>query len=115
MVRSECVCLAFRMYCMPDEANKWRVLDRLNGVRVGSLRALYNAYTEHRGEFFEFTFSHGGDPIVLGVQECRESEPEILRMHAVPAIVSPAVRQSVEAAEAAMEPTSEPAAAACAR
>ena len=99
---------------MPDEANKWRVLDRLNGVRVGSLRALYHAYAEHRGEFFEFTFSHGGDSVVLGVQECRESEAEILRMHAVPAIVSPAVRQSVEAAEATRKgPTPEPAAAAC--
>ena len=81
------------------EVNKWGVLGALNGERVRSLRGLYRAYTEYMGEFFEFKFSHGGEGyvegVVLGAKECRESEAEILRMHAVPAIVSPAVRESL--------------------
>lgn len=79
------------------ESRRWAVLGAVNGERVRSLRALYRAYKQHTGEFFEFTFSHGSEGVVLGAQECRESEAEILRMHAVPAIVSPAVRESVEA------------------
>ena len=79
------------------ETNKWAVLGAVNGERVRSLRGLYRAYTEYAGEFFEFKFSHGGEGVVLGAKECRESEADILRMHAVPAIVSPAVRESVAA------------------
>ena len=65
-----------------------RVLDTLNGQPVPSLHALAKMAAEYDGEFFEFVFSHGGDKIVLDAKQCRESEPEILRMHAIPAIAS---------------------------
>ena len=79
----------------------WRVLDTLNGQPVPSLRDLARMAAEYDGEFFEFVFSHGGDKIVLDAQQCREIEPEILRMHAIPAIASKNVigaRQEVEEA-----------------
>ena len=66
----------------------WRVLATLNGVPVPSLRALARMAAEYEGEFYEFVFSHVGDKIVLDAKQCRETEPEILRMHAIPAIAS---------------------------
>jgi len=71
--------------------SSWKVLETLNGQRVRSLRALHAAYTTHAGQFFEFVFSHGGDAIVLDAAECRASEAELLRMHAIPAIASKGV------------------------
>ena len=68
-----------------------QVLDTLNGSKIRSLRALHTAYTQYTGEFFEFSFSHGGDGIVLDAAQCRQSEAEILRMHAIPSIASKAV------------------------
>ena len=66
----------------------WWALDTLNGERIHSLRALYEAYMRFDGEFLEFLFSHGGDAIVLDAAQCRQSEADILRMHAIPSIVS---------------------------
>lgn len=69
-------------------------------------------YQSFEGEFLEFTFSvswagggqeggyqqklshfptinqHGGDKIVLDAEQCRQTEAEILGMHAIPAITS---------------------------
>ena len=69
----------------------WRVLDTLNDEKICSLRALHAAYTHYAGEFFEFVFSHGGDRIMLDAAQCRQSEAEILKMHAIPSIASKGV------------------------
>ena len=69
----------------------WRVLDTLNDAKIRSLRSLHAAYTHHSGEFFEFVFSHGGDRIMLDAAQCRQSEAEILKMHAIPSIASKGV------------------------
>lgn len=82
-------------YSMPSS---WRVLDTLNGQRICSLRALHDAYRLHTGEFFEFSFSHGGDAIVLAAEQCRQSEPAILKMHAIPSIASKGILSETESA-----------------
>ena len=67
----------------------WRVLDTLNGQRPKSLRALHQMYRAvPDGAFLEFVFSHGGDQIVLDATECRQSEPDILQLHAIPSATS---------------------------
>lgn len=70
-------------------ASVWRVLDTLNGQRPANLRELHKMYaTFDSGPFLEFVFSHGGERIVLDVEECRKSEADILKMHAIPSIAS---------------------------
>ena len=66
----------------------WKVLDTLNGRRVHSLRELRAMYMAEEGEFLEFVFSHGGAKVVLDTQQCRESEADILRTHAIPTSAS---------------------------
>ena len=75
------------------------MLETLNGQCVRSLAELYRAYEAFSGEFLEFSFSHGGNPIILDAQQCRSSANEILRMHAIPSSVSKAILE--EATEAA--------------
>ena len=66
----------------------WRALASLNGERPKGLRQLHEMYKAFQGEFLEFAFESAREKIVIDARACRESEVELLRMHAIPSPTS---------------------------